>query len=98
MINKTENDLNIRIVFELDNSRSIALIDNTIIGECEFTESDSKWVITHTGVREEYNGRGIARMLVECIVDEARKRNIKILPVCSYAKKLLSREEYQDIL
>ena len=81
---------------ELEN-RAVAIVDNNIIGECDYEVDNNKWAITHTIVSEEYGGRGIAKKLVLAIVDEARKKNIKIIPLCSYAKNILKKEEYKDI-
>ncbi len=92
-----KNDIS--IVFEKDLKRSAAYIDNNLIGECEFDVNNSNWVITHTGVRESYEGQGIAKKLVKCVIEEARKNQVKIIPLCSYAKKLMTeQEDYQNIL
>lgn len=89
----------ITIVFEENANRSVAYDGGNQIGECEFTVSTGTWTITHTGVRPEYGGRGIARKLVESVIDEARARNVRIVPVCSYAVKVMeSSEEYRDVL
>lgn len=40
---------------ELD--RSAAYDRGKLIGECEFEPSADKWVLTHTGVREAYEGK-----------------------------------------
>ncbi|MBQ9338759.1 MAG: N-acetyltransferase [Paludibacteraceae bacterium] len=56
-------------------------------------------VINHTQVFDGYEGQGIARQLVMAAVDFARENNRTILPVCSYAKAMLTRtDEYQDVL
>ena len=56
-------------------------------------------VINHTQVFDGYEGQGIARQLVMAAVDFARENNRTILPVCSYAKAVLTRtDEYNDIL
>ena len=53
----------------------------------------------HTGVREAYEGKGIARKLVLKVVEAARAKGVRILPVCSYAKKLMtSQEEFKDLM
>ena len=91
-----ENDILIKFVKK--ENRSVALDDDKVIGECDFEIKDNKFVITHTLVSKEYGGRGIAKRLVLAIIDEARKENKKIIPVCSYAKKMLEKEEYKDIL
>lgn len=82
----------ISIVFEEELDRSAAYDRGKLIGECEFDTVDNKWVITHTGVREAYEGKGIARKLVMKVIEAARAKGVKILPVCSYAKKLMERQ------
>ena len=93
-----KDELDIRLLFNLSESRSVAVIDKSIIGECDFTNRGKEWVITHTFVDEKYGGRGIARKLVECVIEEARKKGVKIVPVCSYAKKMMEEGNYKDIL
>ena len=56
-------------------------------------------VINHTQVFDGYEGQGIARQMVMAAVDFARKEGRKIMPVCSYAKAVLTRtDEYHDVL
>ena len=89
----------ITVVFEENANRSAAYDGDKQIGECEFTVSGGTWTITHTGVRPEYGGQGLARRLVEKVIGEARSRVVKIVPVCSYAVKMMAgREEYRDVL
>ena len=89
----------VRIEFDYSRQGAFAYDGVSLIGECEFIiVADRLWEITHTGVREAYGGQGIAKKLVLCLVEEARKRGIKIRPTCSYAKKvLLGSEEFQDV-
>lgn len=90
----------IRIVFETENRQAIAYDGDKSIGECEYTvDRTGKWVIVHTGVRPEYNGRGIAKRLLEKVIEAARERGVKIIPVCSYAQRMMSgKDEYKDVL
>lgn len=89
----------VSVVFEENANRSAAYKDGEQIGECEFSVSGATWTITHTGVRPAYGGQGIAKRLVEKVIEEARARKIKILPLCSYAKKMMTgKEEYRDLL
>ena len=87
------------ISFNKRESRSVALNSGNIIGYCQYTEQDNVWSITHTVVKQEFSGRGIAKRLVLTIIDEARKQNKKINPICSYVKKMMeSSDEYKDVL
>lgn len=85
----------IEIVFEKKSNKAVAY-DNTIqVGECDFLETEEYWNITHTEVDNHYQGQGIARKLVECIIENAKKENIRLIAECSYAKKVL--EKYGEI-
>ena len=89
----------ISVVFEESLNRSAAYKNGNLIGECEFVVNDNKWNIVHTGVRPAFEGQGIARRLLNKVVEQARIRNMKIVPICSYAKKVMERkEEYKDVL
>ena len=49
--------------------------------------------------KPEYNGRGIAKRLVECIIEAARERGVKIIPLCPYAQRMMiGKDEYKDVL
>ncbi|MCI6609995.1 MAG: N-acetyltransferase [Ezakiella sp.] len=89
-----------RFVFEKQKNRA-ALYDekDNLAGESTFSPSDDKWIIDHTYVDENLRGNGYASKLVEMIVEEARKENIKIIPLCPYAKKEFGKKpEYSDVV
>ena len=89
----------VAIVFEEAKRRSVAYANGKQVGECEFRVTDIAWVITHTGVRSAYGGQGIAGQLVEKVIEEARARQVKIIPRCPYAKKLMTGNvAYKDVL
>ena len=89
----------ITIKYSARESRSVALNNGGIIGYCQYKEQDNIWSITHTVVKQEFGGRGIAKRLVLAIIEEARKNNKKINPICSYAKKMMeASDEYKDVL
>ena len=92
-------ELKINIEFDLSENMSIAYIGDEVIGECEFESEDDTWTILHTGVDEAYGGRGIAKKLVISVADAAIKYNKKIVPLCTYAKKVLeNNDEYKKII
>lgn len=89
----------ISIVFEEELQRSAAYDGDLQIGECEYSPSGNTWSITHTGVREAYGGRGIARLLVLKVIEAARSKGVKINPICSYAQKMMSgKDDFKDVL
>ncbi|MDR1544138.1 MAG: N-acetyltransferase [Prevotellaceae bacterium] len=68
-------------------------------GEISYVWSnDDLILIDHTGVNSRYEGKGIGKQLVGAVVNFARRRNIKILPLCPFAKRLFDRNEsYNDV-
>ena len=70
------------------------------VGEMTYQRPASqRMIIDHTRVFDGFEGRGIARQMVLAAVDFARSNNRQIIPICSYARALLTRtDEYKDIL
>ena len=81
----------IKIKFEKNNNRAIALAEDIIIGKCDFIENKKYWNIVHTEVNNSYQGQGIARKLVDCIIRKAKDCNKNVIAECSYAKKILEK-------
>jgi len=97
--NTGKGGITMQIVFEPEHFRSAAYDGETRVGVAEIEDTRGCWVITHTEVDPAYGGQGIARRLIEEIIAEARHTGKKIVPVCSYAEKMMrDREEYTDVL
>lgn len=61
--------------------------------------SVDKIIIEHTEVDHSLSGKGVGRQLVEATVDYSRSNNIKIIPLCSFAKSVFEQEpEWKDVL
>lgn len=97
--NTGKGGIAMQIVFEAEQSRSAAYDKEKLVGVAEIEDTHGCWVITHTEVDPAYGGQGIARRLIEEIVAEARRAGKKIVPLCSYADKMMTgKEEYRDVL
>ena len=60
---------------------------------------DDKFIIDHTEVDEEYGGKGLGKDLVKAGVAYAREKNVKVIPLCPFAKKVIAKTpEFQDVL
>ena len=63
-------------------------------GEMTFTWAGAKkFIIDHTGVDEKYGGKGYGKQLVMEAVEYARNNELKILPLCPYAKRVMDKDE-----
>jgi len=74
--------------------------DGAILAEMVYNmPSPDKMIIEHTEVDDSLSGKGVGKQLVRTAVEYARTNNIKIIPLCSFAKGVLDKvEEWQDVL
>lgn len=87
--------------FDEQNHRFYIEENDQLIGEITFTPINDSNVISidHTFVEENHRGHGLARQLVQTAIDYAKENNLKILPICPYAKKVFDKEpDIRDIL
>lgn len=56
-------------------------------------------IIDHTEVAPEFKGQGVGKKLLYTIVAMARKKGIKIMPLCPFANAMFQKnEDIQDVL
>lgn len=74
--------------------------DGAILAEMVYTmPSPNKMIIEHTEVDESLEGKGVGKQLVQTAVEYARNHEIKIIPLCPFAKSVFERmKEWQDVL
>ena len=77
-----------------------AVEDGKQAGKMTYTwAGDSKFIIDHTEVNEEFNGKGVGKKLVMEAVEYARANNLKIIPLCPFAKSVFDKvEDIHDVL
>ena len=64
-----------------------------LIGEITFTSISPTCIsIDHTFVHPNYRNQGIARQLLQFVLQLAKQKHWQIVPVCPYAKKVLQSE------
>lgn len=60
---------------------------------------EDKIIIDHTEVNEGNNGKGFAKMMFIKAIGFARKKNLKIIPLCSFVKSSFDKNpEFNDVL
>ncbi|MDM1281663.1 N-acetyltransferase [Acinetobacter indicus] len=68
-------------------------LDGQRIAEITYQWQDThKIVADHTWVDDSLRGQGIARQLLDVLVEFAREKQLKIVPVCSYVEVMFRRE------
>ncbi|CAD0009568.1 GNAT family N-acetyltransferase [Flavobacterium chungangense] len=77
-----------------------AIEDGKQAGKMTYTwAGDAKFIIDHTEVNEEFNGKGVGKKLLMAAVEYARTNNLKIIPLCPFAKSVFDKtEDIHDVL
>jgi len=56
-------------------------------------------IIDHTEVSDALRGKGAGKQLVTAAVEHARKNQLKILPICPFAKSVFNKTpQFDDVL
>ena len=73
--------------------------DGKRLAEMTYTVAGSKTIIDHTTVDDVLRGKGVGAQLVRAAVEWARKENVKLLPLCPFARSVFDKTpEYADVL
>lgn len=78
--------------FELTDGASVAAFADYLV-------TDDVITIPHVETDAAHRGQGMAAQLMDGVVAEARRRNMRILPLCSYASAYLGqRPDTHDLI
>ncbi|WP_182359233.1 GNAT family N-acetyltransferase [Tomitella gaofuii] len=74
-------------------------LDGEAAGFAAYTDADGRRIFYHTEIDERFGGRGLAGVLVEHALTDARTAGIRIVPVCPYvAKYVKTHHAFDDAL
>jgi uncharacterized protein len=94
--------MNETVQLELNDRKGFFHIDIDGKTEAKMTfvfAGPNKIIIDHTEVNEGNNGKGFGKKMVAKAVEYAREKNIKIIPLCPFAKKVFDKTpEFGDVL
>lgn len=82
----------LKITYEKSDKRFCAYEEGLRVGVCTYETSGKTWIVTSTEVDPDHRGRGIAAQLVDRLAREAEKAGVQIVPMCSYARRYLSKK------
>jgi uncharacterized protein len=73
--------------------------DGDVLAQLTYTWSADKIIIDDTEVSKALKGQGVGRLLVQSIVEFARGRGAKVLPLCPFARSVMEKEAaFGDVL
>ncbi|MCX7546332.1 GNAT family N-acetyltransferase [Xanthomarina sp. F1114] len=79
---------------------AIAVDNGKIAGKMTYSIPTSAFIIIdHTEVVSAFEGKGVGKQMLYKIVEMAREKEIKILPLCPFAHPMFKKlTEIQDVL
>jgi predicted GNAT family acetyltransferase len=76
-----------------------ARVDGDLAGFIDYRARRDRIALIHTEVLPAHQGRGIAPRLVRFALDDARRRDLRVIATCPYVRAYVERHpEVQDIV
>jgi predicted GNAT family acetyltransferase len=90
------------LIIKEQNNKGFAMAreDGRRAGMMTYSIPDSGFIIIdHTQVEPEFNGKGVGKALLMKLVEMAREKHIKILPLCPFASAMFKKlNDIRDVL
>ena len=69
------------------------------MGEMVVSVMDDNLTVYHTEVAPEAEGKGLAKKMLQAMVDYSRENHLKVIPLCPYVHAQFKRhpDEYTDL-
>ena len=92
--------MEIKIIQEETKGYAIAIENELTAGKMTYSIAGNDFIIIdHTEVDSAFKGKAVGKQLLYKIVEMAREKNIKILPLCPFANALFQKtQDIQDVL
>jgi predicted GNAT family acetyltransferase len=73
--------------------------DGERLAAMSYSVAGSRVIIDHTDVDDRLRGQGAGKQLVKAAVEWARKENVKLMPLCPFARSVFDKTpDYRDVL
>lgn len=81
------------------NQKIEAYQEGQAVGKITYSDTKGgKWIIDHTYVDPNHRNQQIGEQLVKAVVEWAREENVKLLPLCPFAKREFEQTpDYADV-
>ncbi|MCD1640870.1 N-acetyltransferase [Pseudomonas stutzeri] len=75
------------------------LVEGQPLGFAAYSEQGERMVFTHTEVDPSLSGQGLGSVLAKGALDDARRRDKRVVPQCEFIARYIERhQEWQDLV
>lgn len=83
----------------VDSTRYEAKVGGNLAGYAEYERREGRVIFPHTEVDEAFEGQGVGSALARTVLDDARERGEKVVPLCPFIAGYIRRhDEYADLV
>lgn len=79
--------------FKYEDSYLNLYLNDEVIGYIKYSIDDNSLVVISTNVKQEHQGKGLARLLMDEIYSYALKNKLEIDSICSYGITYLEKKK-----
>jgi uncharacterized protein len=82
-----------------DRSRYELVVDGEVAGFVQYNMRGGRLILVHTEIDDAHAGRGLAGILVSGVLDDVRRRRLRIVPICPFVEGYIERHpDYDDLV
>jgi predicted GNAT family acetyltransferase len=82
-----------------DRSRYELVVDGEVAGFVQYSMRGGRLILVHTEIDDAHAGHGLAGILVSGVLDDVRRRRLRIVPICPFVEGYIERHpEYDDLV
>ena len=82
-----------------DRSRYELVVDGEVAGFVQYSMRGGRLILVHTEIDEARAGHGLASILVSGVLDDVRRRRLRIVPICPFVEGYIERHpQYDDLV
>ena len=91
--------MNVTVADNLAEARYEVWADGKLAAFTEYELTSDTIIFIHTEVEPEYEGHGVGRSLARYALDDARRRGLRVRPLCPFIKGWIERHpDYADLV
>lgn len=91
--------MDVSVIDATDRHRYEAYLDGDLIGFADYQVAADVMVLPHVEVLPRLEGRGLGGTLARAALDDARRRGLRVRPLCPFVRAWIARHpDYADLV
>jgi uncharacterized protein len=93
------DEVPVRVVDNAAGARYEIYLGDTLAGFSTYRDKPGKRIVLHTEISPEFEHHGLAGELARALLDDIRRRGLKVVPRCPYVARFISTHpDFADLV